>query len=62
MNIVSKLDSLSPLKTLSRGYSIVQKEEKIVKSKNDLKIGDEIEITLSDGDIKAQVGGIYERK
>lgn len=62
INIVSKLDSLSPLKTLSRGYSIVQKEDKIIKSKNNLKIGDEIKITLSDGNIKAQVGGIYEGK
>ena len=31
-NIVSKIDSMSPLKTLARGYSIVQKENKIVKS------------------------------
>ena len=62
INIVLKLDSLSPLKTLSRGYSIVQKEDKIIKSKNNLKIGDEIKITLSDGNIKAQVGGIYEGK
>ena len=62
INIVSKLDSLSPLKTLSRGYSIVEKEDKIIKSKNDLKIGDEIKITLADGNIKAQVGDIYEGK
>ena len=62
INIVSKLDSLSPLKTLSRGYSIVEKEDKIIKSNNDLKIGDEIKITLADGNIKAQVGDIYEGK
>lgn len=60
INIISKLDSLSPLKTLSRGYSIIQKEDKIIKSKNDLKIGDKIRITLADGNIKAQVGDIYE--
>ena len=62
INIISKLDSLSPLKTLSRGYSIVEKEDKIIKSKNDLKIGDIIKITLADGNIKAQVGEIYEGK
>ena len=62
INILSKLDSLSPLKTLSRGYSIIEKEDKIIKSKNDLKIGDEIKIILADGIIKAQVGDIYERK
>ena len=54
-NLVSKLDSLSPLKTLTRGYSIVQKDNKIIKSKSDLKDGDNIKITLVDGDISAIV-------
>ncbi len=47
--IVSKLDALSPLKTLSRGYSLVQKENKIVKSSKDLKKDDKITLTFSDG-------------
>ena len=54
-NLVSKLDSLSPLKTLTRGYSIIQKDNKIVKSKSDLNNGDNIKITLVDGDISAIV-------
>ena len=54
-NLVSKLDSLSPLKTLTRGYSIVQKDNKIIKSKSDLNNGDNIKITLVDGDISAIV-------
>ena len=54
-NLVSKLDSLSPLKTLTRGYSIVQKDNKIVKFKSDLNDGDNIKITLTDGDISATV-------
>ena len=54
-NLVSKLDSLSPLKTLIRGYSIVQKDNKIVKFKSDLNDGDNIKITLTDGDISATV-------
>ena len=53
VNAVSKLDSLSPLKTLTRGFSIIEKNEKIIKSKNDLKNGDSIKITLSDGKINA---------
>jgi len=53
INSITKLDSLSPLKTLSRGYSIVQKNNKIIKSKNDLKIGDKINIQLSDGNVNA---------
>ena len=54
-NLVSKLDSLSPLKTLTRGYSIIQKDNKIIKSKSDLNNGDNIKITLVDGDISAIV-------
>ena len=54
-NLISKLDSLSPLKTLTRGYSIVQKDDKIIKSKEDLKAGDEINIRLIDGQINAEI-------
>ena len=55
VNLVSKLDSLSPLKTLTRGYSIIQKNGNIVKSKKDLSTGDNIEITLVDGSVNAKV-------
>lgn len=54
-NIISKLDSLSPLKTLARGYSIVQKEKKIIKSKEELRTGDQISIKMSDGEVSAVV-------
>ena len=47
--LVSKLDAYSPLKTLSRGYTITQKSGKVVKSKSELKKGDNIEIRFSDG-------------
>lgn len=54
-NLVSKLDSLSPLKTLTRGYSIIQKDNKVIKSRVDLKEGDIIQITLADGNVSATV-------
>lgn len=54
-NLLSKLDSLSPLKTLNRGYSIIQKENKIIKSKNELNQGDRIDIRLADGQIQAEI-------
>ena len=57
INIISKLDSLSPLKTLSRGYSITQKEGKIIKSIDDVEKDDEIDIKLINGSIKAIVVG-----
>ena len=53
---VAKLDSLSPLKTLSRGYSIVTKGDgKIVNKVTDLNKNDEIKIRLSDGEKQAVV-------
>ncbi len=55
INNVSKLDALSPLKTLSRGYSIASKENKIVKSVKDLNTGDKISIRFSDGEKQAEV-------
>ena len=54
---VSKLDTLSPLKTLARGYSIVslEKNGKIVNKAKALKVGDIINIRFIDGDKKAQI-------
>ena len=52
IELISKLDTLSPLKTLIRGYSIIQKDGNVVKSVKQLKVGDKIDIRLSEG--KAQ--------
>jgi len=51
----TKLDTLSPLKTLTRGYSIVEKDNKPIKSIKDLNEGDEILIRVSDGEKKAKI-------
>ena len=53
--LVSKLDALSPLKTLIRGYSITQKGNEIVKSKEQLHKDDDIKIRFFDGEVNAQV-------
>ena len=53
--IVSRLDALSPLKTLSRGYAIIEKENNIVKSYNDLKDGDIVKLILTDGKKDAKI-------
>jgi exodeoxyribonuclease VII large subunit len=55
IELISKLDALSPLKTLTRGFSIVQKDNGIVKSSKDLKKGDEINIRFSDGNTNAKI-------
>ncbi len=52
---IAKLDALSPLKTLTRGYSIVQSNGKIVKSVSQIKKDDEVDIRLIDGKAKAKV-------
>jgi exodeoxyribonuclease VII large subunit len=55
--LVGKLDALSPLNILSRGYSIAKSEEKgtIVKSVNDVEVGNNLEISLKDGKIYCEV-------
>ena len=52
---VARLDSLSPLKTLQRGYSVVTKDGKTVNSVRLLNTGDEINLRLSDGSKNAKV-------
>lgn len=51
----SVLDSLSPLKVIERGYSIVKKDQKIVKDASQVKTGDLLEITLAHGQLEARV-------
>jgi len=49
------LDTLSPLKTLSRGFAKISKNKHIVSSVSQLSSGDDIDITLSDGNAQARV-------
>ena len=55
MKLIAKLDALSPLKTLMRGYSIVSLNGKSIKSAKDLNKDDEVELRLSDGSAKAKI-------
>ncbi len=52
---IATLDALSPLKTLSRGYSIVQSKGKVIKSVNQLQKDDEVDLRLTDGIAKAKI-------
>lgn len=52
---VARLDSLSPLKTLQRGYSVITKDGKSVNSVSLLNSGDEINLRLSDGSKDAKI-------
>lgn len=55
IELASKLDALSPLKTLTRGYSIAEKNNEIVKSAKQLKENDEIKIKFCDGEKNARI-------
>lgn len=52
---ISKLDALSPLKTLTRGYSIVEENGRAIRTIKDLKKDAEIDIRLIDGRAKAKI-------
>ena len=51
--LLNKLETLSPLKTLERGYSIVKLDHKAISSVKDLKSNDLIELELKDGSLEA---------
>lgn len=55
VEIVTMLDSISPLKTLARGYGILEKDSKLVKSVKDLKKDDIVDLRLTDGNAQAKV-------
>ena len=55
LNLVSKLETLSPLLTLQRGYTMTKKEGKVVSKAKEIKKGDSIEVTFTDGSIDAEV-------
>ena len=55
---VSKLDAMSPLKVLTRGYALVAKEDgQLVRSVRDVKPKEPIAVRVSDGTIVATVIG-----
>lgn len=51
----AKLDALSPLKVLGRGYAIVYKDEAVVKSVGEAAAGDHLNIKLADGELSCTV-------
>ena len=53
---VSKLDAMSPLKVLTRGYSMAQTEKgEVLRSVSQVELGERIHISLSDGKLSATV-------
>lgn len=60
---ISKLDAMSPLKVLTRGYSMAQTEDgTLLRSVSQVELGQRISVSLSDGRISATVMEREERK
>lgn len=56
VSLTSKLDAMSPLKVLTRGYAMAQKEDgTVVQSVLQLSDGDTLRVTVSDGSFRAVV-------
>ncbi|MBR2343422.1 MAG: exodeoxyribonuclease VII large subunit [Clostridia bacterium] len=53
--VAGRLEALSPLAVLSRGYAVVENERGLVRRADDLSLGDRITVRLSDGKIDATV-------
>ena len=62
-HLCGKLDSLSPLKVLARGYSITQNQQNFtIRSMKDVNVGEQIKTRLPDGDIISQVIKLEEKE
>lgn len=55
---IQQLDLLSPLKIMNRGYGILQQEETIIKSVEQLELEQELTIQLVDGTVRSKVTSI----
>ena len=58
----AKLDALSPLKVLSRGYAMVTRADAVVRSVTQLEPGDPVAVALSDGTVQCTVDAVQRRK
>ncbi len=58
VRLAAKLDSLSPLAVLSRGYSIAKKEGNILKSAEELSVGDALNIRFGKGNAECSVTAV----
>lgn len=58
VNNMARLDTLSPIKTLTRGYSIIETKGKVLNSVKQVKEQEDIDIRVSDGKISATINKI----
>lgn len=59
LSLAERLDVLSPLKVMARGFTAVQKDGKTVNSVKNFNIGDKLELVFYDGKAKADITEIF---
>ncbi|GGI63756.1 exodeoxyribonuclease VII large subunit [Limosilactobacillus caviae] len=59
-SLIKQLDSLSPLKIMSRGYTYVTSDEKVVNHAQQLTVGQNVQLHFDDGDVQAEIKKIKE--
>lgn len=52
---LSKLNAYSPLNVMERGYSLVYKEDALIKSVKHVSVGDDLDVKMTDGHLQVQV-------
>lgn len=55
LQVISKLETLSPLLTLKRGYTMTKVDGKVINSSKNLKKNDKITVEFMDGSVDAEV-------
>ena len=55
INLITRLENISPLNTIKRGYSLTKKDNKVITSVKQVKKKDNLDLELSDGIIKVEV-------
>lgn len=58
----ARLDALSPLRVLGRGYAVVYKEEQAVSSVDVIERGDTVRVRMADGELLCSVEDIQEKE
>ena len=62
LKVGSLLHNLSPLATIDRGYSIVQKNGELINSIENLNLNESIDITLKDGNLECIIEKINNKE
>ena len=57
-NLFARLEEVSPIKTMKKGYSIAASKGKVIKTVKNVSVGQTVNVTVSDGSFDAVVSNI----